>query len=145
MTFIVERTRLAVEKYRDEILLIIAVLIGVIPDTGTMHMAIFAYAVIPALFGTMIAVFYRFAPLSWKVLLALILSCCIFILRWFLTWFAVDWNLLGPSALFDWQVRRRFLLGSLFGACGCVIPLHFVLLFFASRRMRKRQLAAEGF
>jgi hypothetical protein len=137
MNLIGDRTRLPGEEYRDYIIFVFAVLGGLIPETGSMSRVILVSAAVPSLLGGMIAVYYRLTPLSWKLFLAVILSCGSFFMRWFVTWFAVFFNFFNHSVYLGWGVRRVLFFSSLVGPCACLIPSHFMLLFFERKRMER--------
>ncbi|HLX68776.1 MAG TPA: hypothetical protein VKV04_04025 [Verrucomicrobiae bacterium] len=137
MSFIDERPRLPGEKYRDYIVLLIAIIGGFIPETGSRERVAIVSALVPAVLGVAIAGYYRFIPLSWKIFVAVILSCGSYFLRWFITWFAIDFNFAGDSPTLLWPVWRILFFAALFAPCAYVIPLHFVILFFEKRRLGK--------
>lgn len=137
MSFVDER-RLPGEKYRDYIVLLVAVTGGFIPETGSREKVAVLSALIPAVLGLIVAGYYKFIPLSWKIFVAVILSCASYFMRWFITWFAVDFNFAGDSPVLLWPVWRVLFFAALLGPCAYVVPLHFVILFFERRRLERK-------
>jgi NhaP-type Na+/H+ or K+/H+ antiporter len=92
----------------------------------------------PPLVGGMIAFYYRSIPLSWKMFVAVILSCGSLFVRWFVTGFAVHFIFPEDFVALDWPVRHYFFFASLLGPCAAVIPLHFFILFNERRRLERK-------
>lgn len=141
MSFVDERSRLPGEKYRDYIVLLVAIIGGFIPENGSLLRIAVVTALVPALLGFIMVVYYKFIPLSWKLFVTVILSCGSYLMRWFVTWFAVDFHFSHP--VFLWPVWRILFYASLLGPFFYVIPLHFVILFFERRRL-DRNMKGQG-
>jgi hypothetical protein len=130
MSFSLERTRVPGGKYRDYIVLFVAAVGGLIPETGSLlERTIYVSAIVPPLLAGLIAFYYRAIPLSWKLPVTVILSCGSFLVRWLVTWFAVDFNLIGDSGVLQWPAQRFLFVASLIAPCACLVPSHFIILF----------------
>lgn len=138
MSFVDERPSLPGEKYRDYIVLLIAIIGGLIPETGSRGRVAILSALIPALLGLTVAGYYKSIPLSWKMFVAVLLSCGSYFMRWFITLFGVHFSLLDDSPTLLWPVWRILFFASLLAPCVYVIPLHFVILLFERRRLERK-------
>lgn len=138
MSFGVERTRLPGEEYRDYIVLLVAILGGLIPETGSEERSVFVSAIMAPLLGGLIAFYYRFIPLSWKIFLAVIFSGGSFFMRSVTTWLALDFNFIDGSGVLQWPVRHFLLFASVLAPCAAVIPCHFIFLFTERKKLERK-------
>jgi hypothetical protein len=143
MSFLDRDIRLPGEKIRGYLLLAIAVISGLIPDTYVTETLV--YCVIPAVLGGVIAAYWTSATLGRKVLLSLAASCGSYFLRSFTTWFVVGFNVFDRFLTADSIWYRAFLIllaWQLFLPVLALIPLHFLCQLLHKRKVS--QLAVGG-
>lgn len=132
-----ERPRMPGEEYRDYIVLLVAIIGGLIPETGSEDRAMDVSSLMPLLLAGLILFYYRFIPLSWKIFVAVFFSCGSLFARWLITGLVVGFNFGGGSGVLAWPARLCFFYGSLLTPCVFMIPFHFVILFAEERRGSK--------
>ena len=136
MSFGGKRARLPGEEYRDCIVLLVAIIGGLIPETGSEERAMNVSSLMPPLLAGLILFYYRFIPLSWKIFVAVVLSCGSLFARWLITWLAVGFHFHGADVL-GWPARVCFFYASLLGPCAFVIPFHFIIVFAEETRLER--------
>ena len=137
MSFGGERPRLPGEEYRDYILLLVAIIGGLIPEIGSEERAMNVSSFMPPLIAGLILFYYRFIPLSWKIFVAVFLSCGSLFARWMITGLAVGFDFGGDPGVLGWPARLCFLYASLLAPCIFMIPFHFIILFAEEIRISK--------
>jgi hypothetical protein len=130
-----KRARLPGEEYRDCIVLLVAIVGGLIPETGSEERAMNVSSLMPPLLAGLVLFYYRFIPLSWKIFVAVVLSCGSLFGRWLITWLAVGFHFPFDSGVLGWPARSCFFYASLLGPCLIVIPFHFIIVFAEESRL----------
>src|SRR5579871_3369493 len=99
MSFGGERPRMPGEEYRDYIILLVAIIGGLIPEIGSEERAMNVSIFMPPLIAGLVLFYYRFIPLSWKIFVAVFLTCGSLFARWLITWLAVGFHYHGESGV----------------------------------------------
>lgn len=137
MSFGGERPRLPGQEYRDCIVFLVAIIGGLIPETGSEERAMDVSSLMPPLLTGLILFYYRFIPLGSKIFVTVVLSCGSLFARWLVTWLADGFHFPGDPTALGWPARLCFFYVSLLAPCVFLTPSHFIILFAEERRLER--------